>query len=98
MLYARWLAFLGDQAYGILMRFNIVVNAVRRRFRLPYWSLSNYMKKRVKNAVQYVGNFAVMVLISAPRHGWLVVESTPFFHWMNCGLWQEWVPGVPAHP
>jgi UDP-2,3-diacylglucosamine pyrophosphatase LpxH len=69
VLYARWLAFLGDQAYGLLMRVNIVVNAVRRRFRLPYWSLSNYLKKRVKNAVQYVGNFEQAVAQEAAARG-----------------------------
>lgn len=57
VLYARWLAFLGDQAYGLLLRLNIVFNAVRKRFKLPYWSLSAYLKKRVKNAVQFVGAF-----------------------------------------
>jgi len=48
VLYARWLAFLGDQAYTLLLKANIVLNAVRRRFNLPYWSLSSYLKKRVK--------------------------------------------------
>jgi len=34
-----------------------VLNAVRRRFNLPYWSLSSYVKKRVKNAMQYIGQY-----------------------------------------
>jgi UDP-2,3-diacylglucosamine pyrophosphatase LpxH len=57
VLYARWLAFLGDQAYGLLLRANILVNAVRRRFKLPYWSLSAHLKRKVKNAVEYVCNY-----------------------------------------
>lgn len=57
VLYARWLAFLGDQAYAFLLRANIVVNAVRKRLKLPYWSLSSYLKRRVKNAVQFVCDF-----------------------------------------
>lgn len=57
VLYARWLAFLGDKAYGLLLRANIFVNAVRRRFKLPYWSLSSHLKMKVKNAVQYVCNY-----------------------------------------
>ncbi len=57
VLYARWLAFLGDKAYGLLLRANIGFNAVRRVFKLPYWSLSAYVKKKVKNAVQYVCQF-----------------------------------------
>ena len=33
VLYARWLAFLGDHAYSLLLRLNVGFNAVRRRFR-----------------------------------------------------------------
>ena len=57
VLYARWLAFLGDQAYYMLLKANLVFNQVRKRLGMPYWSLSAYMKRRVKNAVQFVCNF-----------------------------------------
>jgi len=57
VLYARWLAFLGDKAYSLLLRTNVAVNAVRRLFKLPYWSLSAHLKRKVKNAVQYVCSF-----------------------------------------
>lgn len=57
VLYARWLAFLGDQAYELLMRANVVFNMVRRWFKMPYWSLSAHLKRKVKNAVQYVCSF-----------------------------------------
>ena len=69
VLYAKWLAFLGDKAYGLLLRGNIVVNAVRRRFKLPYWSLSAHMKRKVKNAVQYVCNFEEAVAREAVERG-----------------------------
>ena len=69
VLYARWLAFLGDQAYGWLLRANMVFNAVRRRFKLPYWSLSAHMKRRVKNAVQYVCSFEDAVAREARERG-----------------------------
>ena len=36
----RWLAFIGDGLYTILLGFNGILNAVRRLFRLEYWSLS----------------------------------------------------------
>jgi hypothetical protein len=57
VLYARWLAFLGDKAYEFLLRANRWFNLLRRQFKLPYWSLSAYLKKRVKNAVQFVCDF-----------------------------------------
>ncbi len=69
VLYARWLAFLGDQAYTMLLKANILVNAVRRGFKLPYWSLSSYLKKRVKNAVQYIGQFEEVVAREAAHRG-----------------------------
>src|SRR3546814_12395889 len=40
-------------------------NRVRRRFGLPYWSLSAYLKKRVKNAVEYVCRFEEAVAHAA---------------------------------
>lgn len=69
VLYAKWLAFLGDKAYSLLLRSNIWVNAVRRAFKLPYWSLSSYMKKRVKNAVQYIGSYEEAVAHEALHRG-----------------------------
>jgi len=69
VLYARWLAFLGDQAYAFLLRANRWFNAVRRLFKLPYWSLSAYLKKRVKNAVQFVCDFEEAVAHAARDMG-----------------------------
>ena len=69
VLYHKWLAYLGDQAYCMLLRANIVFNAVRRRLRLPYWSLSAYMKKRVKNAVAYISSFEEAVASEATSRG-----------------------------
>jgi len=53
----KWLAFAGDAAYEFLMKLNVVVNAVRRRFDLPYWSLSKHAKKKVKNAVEFISRY-----------------------------------------
>jgi UDP-2,3-diacylglucosamine pyrophosphatase LpxH len=69
VLYAKWLAFLGDKAYSLLLRSNIWVNAVRRRLKLPYWSLSGYMKKRVKNAVAFVSSYEEAVAHEAIHRG-----------------------------
>jgi len=65
VLYAKWLAFLGDSAYEMLLKSNALVNFVRRRFGLPYWSLAAHMKKRVKNAVQFISRFEEMVAHAA---------------------------------
>ncbi len=69
VLYARWLAFLGDRAYALLLRLNVTFNAVRRRFGLPYWSLSAYIKHRVKNAVSFISRFEEAVAHAARDRG-----------------------------
>ena len=69
VLYARWLAFLGDHAYTLLLKLNGGVNRVRRRLGLPYWSLSAHIKKKVKNAVQYVCSFEAAVAHAAGERG-----------------------------
>lgn len=69
VLYAKWLAFLGDKAYSVLLRVNQIFNRVRRRLGMPYWSLSAYLKRRVKNAVQYVCNFEEAVVHEASQRG-----------------------------
>ncbi|WP_437441235.1 UDP-2,3-diacylglucosamine diphosphatase [Sphingomonas morindae] len=65
VLYARWLAFLGDSAYTLLLKSNGAVNWVRRRLGLPYWSLAAHMKKRVKNAVQFISRYEEVVAQAA---------------------------------
>lgn len=57
VLYAKWLAYLGDSAYTLLLAANNWFNVIRRRFGLPYWSLSGYLKHKVKNAVSYIAQF-----------------------------------------
>jgi UDP-2,3-diacylglucosamine pyrophosphatase LpxH len=69
VLYARWLAFLGDQSYALLLKLNVAFNAVRRRFGLPYWSLSAHIKKKVKNAVAFISRFEEAVAHAARDRG-----------------------------
>lgn len=69
VLYARWLAFLGDKAYSLLLRANVVFNAVRRQMKLPYWSLSAYLKRKVKNAVQFICSFEDALAHEAASRG-----------------------------
>ncbi|MBI3714654.1 MAG: UDP-2,3-diacylglucosamine diphosphatase, partial [Betaproteobacteria bacterium] len=56
---AKWLAFLGDHMYGLTLKLNQWFNWARRHLGLPYWSLSQYLKHKVKNAVSYITAFEV---------------------------------------
>ena len=69
VLHAKWLAHVGDWAYQVLLRMNMVFNWFRRKFGYNYWSLSAYLKQRVKNAVEYIGRFEDAVAQEAERRG-----------------------------
>ena len=49
--HARWLALLGDTAYDLAILINRYFNAIRRKLGFSYWSLSQWAKHKVKNAV-----------------------------------------------
>lgn len=66
---AKWLAYLGDYSYRGLLTLNTRWNALRRRFGLGYWSLSAFVKLKVKNAVQFIDDFERAVAEEARRRG-----------------------------
>ena len=53
----RWIAYLGDIGYTFLLWLNRQVNYHRRRRGLPYFSLSQYVKGKVKSAVSYIDQY-----------------------------------------
>jgi UDP-2,3-diacylglucosamine pyrophosphatase LpxH len=65
--YAKWLAHLGDKAYVMLLSLNTWVNYGRRKLGFTYWSLSAYLKHKVKNAVEYIGNYELALAEEARR-------------------------------
>jgi UDP-2,3-diacylglucosamine pyrophosphatase LpxH len=60
---------LGCRAYSFVLGLNRYVNYLRQRFGYPYWSLAAFLKHKVKNAVQYIGNFERAVACEARRRG-----------------------------
>ncbi len=66
---AKWLAYLGDYLYELTLRLNRHLNSLRARLGLPYWSLSAYLKHKVKKAMSYVTDFEVAVAHEAKRRG-----------------------------
>ena len=67
--YAKWLAVLGDAAYQLALLLNSGFNKIRRRLGYPYWSLSAYLKHKVKNALQYIDDFETAVAREARLQG-----------------------------
>ena len=68
--HARWLAHLGDGLYTLILRLNHHFNQVRHRLGLSYWSLSQFLKHKVKNAVSFINSFEEIVTAEASRRGY----------------------------
>jgi UDP-2,3-diacylglucosamine pyrophosphatase LpxH len=96
---AKWLAFLGDRGYEMALWLNAPLNWLRRSFGLGFWSLSAYLKYRVKSAVSFIGSFEEAVAAEARRHaadgiicGHIHHPSDRQIngvHYLNCGDWVE---------
>lgn len=69
MLAHRWLAFVGDALYHVMMGLNGWVNAVRNGLGLPYWSLSKAAKHKVKNAVEFISKYEEVVARAGSERG-----------------------------
>lgn len=67
--HARWLAFFGDWAYDLAIVANTWLNGVRRMFGVGYWSLSAWAKLKVKNAVNFIGDFESALAAEAQKRG-----------------------------
>jgi len=66
---AKWLAYVGDNLYTMILKFNQWFNSWRARAGLPYWSLSQYLKGKVKNAVNYITSFEDALAGEAAKRG-----------------------------
>ncbi len=69
MQYAKWLTLLGDKTYEISLTINHFYNLIRRKLGYPYWSLSAYLKHKVKNAVNFISLFEETLADEAVRRG-----------------------------
>jgi UDP-2,3-diacylglucosamine pyrophosphatase LpxH len=107
MLYARWLAYVGDHAYDLVLRLNTVFNGLRRLMGLRYWSLSSYLKIKVKNAVQFISEFERVLANEAQKAGVQGVICGHIHHaemkqygdiiYMNDGDWVESCSALIEH-
>lgn len=96
---AKWLAVLGDRGYELALAANAPLNWVRQRLGFGYWSLSSYLKYRVKSAVSYIGAYEDAVAGEARKHGvdgiicghihHAADRMMGKVHYLNCGDWVE---------
>lgn len=64
---SKLVIYLGEKAYDILLYVNGLINAFRRKLGFPYWSISNYLKKKAQNAVSIIEDFKRAVVHEAKR-------------------------------
>jgi UDP-2,3-diacylglucosamine pyrophosphatase LpxH len=104
---AKWLAYLGDTAYTFTLKLNQWFNSARARMGLPYWSLSRYLKLKVKRAVSYVSEFEMAVAREARKRGMHGVVCGHIHHaeirnidgvlYCNDGDWVESLTALVEH-
>lgn len=104
---ARWLALLGDKAYDLAIVVNRGFNYLRRIFGLGYWSLSQWAKLKVKNAVSYIGEYEKALVADARKHevdgivcGHIhhaAIQDDLGIRYVNCGDWVENCTAVVEH-
>ncbi len=96
---AEWLALVGDRSYAALLWLNRPLNWVRRQFGMDYWSISAYLKNRVKRCVNRAGDFEASLVGAAKAHQASGVicghihhaasREVGDVHYVNTGDWVE---------
>lgn len=105
--YAKWLAKLGDGLYLFSLVLNQWLNRVRRRYGRSYWSLSAYLKYKVKNAVKYIDQYETAVADMVRRRDFDGIVCGHIHHpetrqfkdvlYANCGDWVENCSALVEH-
>jgi UDP-2,3-diacylglucosamine pyrophosphatase LpxH len=95
----RWIAYLGDMGYTFLLWLNRVVNYYRFKAGLPYYSLSQFVKGKVKSAVAYVDQYEQELAKMAQAKGCDGIicghihkaedRMIDGIHYLNSGDWVE---------
>jgi UDP-2,3-diacylglucosamine pyrophosphatase LpxH len=106
--HAKWLAYVGDWAYEFTLKLNAWLNRLRGRLGLPYWSLSRYLKLKVKRAVSFIGDYERAVAREARKREVDGVVCGHIHHaelreidgliYANDGDWVESLTALVEHP
>jgi UDP-2,3-diacylglucosamine pyrophosphatase LpxH len=104
---APWLSFLGDKAYDVILGFNTTFNRWRHRVGLGYWSLSKYLKHKVKKAVDFIFEFERNLAAYCKKKGYdgvicghihtAEIKTIDGVVYMNDGDWTESCTALVEH-
>jgi UDP-2,3-diacylglucosamine pyrophosphatase LpxH len=67
---APWLTFLGDKAYDFILSVNNKVNWILHRMGIGYFSLSRFLKHKVKKAVDFIFEFEKTLAAYCKKRGY----------------------------
>jgi UDP-2,3-diacylglucosamine pyrophosphatase LpxH len=105
--YHRWLAILGDVGYTGLLWLNRIQNKIRASIGFGHWSLSAYVKSRVKDAVSFISDYEANVVKEAKQLGVTGVLCGHIHHaemrtidgvlYLNTGDWVESCTAIVEH-
>ncbi len=102
----KLLSMLGAAAYDRLVTCSRYYNVLRHAAGLPYWSLSQYVKLRVKSACTHIARFEETLLGEASRRGFDGVVCGHIHKpeirrgevdYYNCGDWVESCTALVEH-
>jgi UDP-2,3-diacylglucosamine pyrophosphatase LpxH len=104
---APWLSMLGDRAYDFILTLNGKFNWFRHKLGLGYWSLSQFLKRRVKKAVDFIFQFEKNISAYCKKRGFDGVICGHIHHaeikliddviYMNDGDWVESMTALVEH-
>jgi UDP-2,3-diacylglucosamine pyrophosphatase LpxH len=104
---APWISFLGDKAYDFVLYLNSKYNWIRHRMGFGYWSLSKYLKHKVKKAVDFIFQFESNLAAYCKKRGYDGVICGHIHHaeikdidgvvYMNDGDWVESCTALVEH-
>lgn len=105
--YHKWVAYLGDIGYNTLILLNRWYNFLRRKLGFGYWSLSRFIKHKVKTAVNFITEFETAIARDTISKGYEGVFCGHIHHpemrningilYCNTGDWVETCSAIVEH-
>ena len=104
---APWISFLGDKAYDLVLWINTHYNWWRHKMGFGYWSLSQYLKVKVKKSIDFIFKFEHNITSYCARHNYdgvicghihnPEIKTVNGMIYMNDGDWVENCSALVEH-
>ena len=104
----RWISVLGDISYTFLIHLNRMLSWLRRKLGVSgHWSLADYAKRNVLQAVSFISDFETAVARTAAHRGLdgvicghihtAALRKIENVTYINCGDWVDSCTAVVEH-